>query len=95
MFTSRFPKKILLNKKRNKKPFSDLSSPTLQMAFAYYVLEERSDNRLPLLQKRLRLLTLQIGIANSAKDVFDGAEAAPSLSLLSHKVAHKRKKKAN
>jgi len=63
-----------------------MTLPVVQMAFAYYTLEAVGSEK-PRLHKRLRLLTNEAAIANAAREVYNGAEAASALQLLIHKVA--------
>jgi len=62
-----------------------MTLPVVQMAFAYYSLESVKNEK-PRLHKRLRLLTNEALVANSIREVYNGAEAATSLQLLIHKV---------
>jgi len=66
--------------------YSDIGLPTVQMAFAYYILIPIPGQNRSQFQKRLRLYTTQVNVASSVKDVFEGVDVSACLSILTHKV---------
>jgi len=66
--------------------FTDVEPPTIQMAFAYTYLPSINDTDRNTIRRRLRVITMQVGIARDRKQLYSDADPNVVLCLLTHKL---------
>lgn len=73
------------------------SSPSLQMAFQYTMMvpcesQNQSDQQIErkhfTLQRRLRIRSVQLGVARNVGELYESADSEVILSILTHKIIH-------